>query len=129
MNETLVPLPVYPFPLAPETRDLMVRAKAELDLPYRLQPVEALPASPGRVLALGALPPHVCEAVLVAPEYVGVYEAIREAMRFALTVPEGALRLVDDGDYLKAMLGAREITADLPVDFDGVVDERGPVAA
>jgi hypothetical protein len=88
-----------------------------------------VPSSPGRVLALGSVPPHLCDFVMVAPEYLGVYEAVREAMRHALTVPAGALRFAEDADYLKAMLGAREITSLLPVDFDGVVDERGAVAA
>ncbi len=120
MSDELRPLPCHPWPVAPEHLALMKRAKAELDLPYQIVPVEAVPGSPGRVLALGSRPPQCSDVVMVAPAFVGVYEAIREAMRHALTVPAGALVFFEDADYLAALLGAREITS--PLELQALAD-------
>ena len=53
------------------------QAKASLNLPYNLVPVQAVPGSPTRVLALHGTPPFVCDYWAMMP-----YEsdALRESV-------------------------------------------------
>lgn len=109
MSEVL-PLPTWPWPLAPERAALLRAAKAELNLDFKMIHVPAVPASPGRVLAWGELPPHLCEAVLIRPENTERYESVLRALHFTLTAPPGTPGSFDQGDYVKALLpGAVEI--------------------
>lgn len=124
-----VPLQIHPWPMSPERLELVKRAKASLALPITVQPVHADPGVGGRVLAFGEPPAHVCSAVLIPEEYVGRVEAVTEALRQVLTVPAGVVKTIEPDDYLSVLLGAREITSKLAVDFDGNIDVKGPVAA
>jgi hypothetical protein len=121
VSEPLLPLPVYPWPLTAERSMLLRRAKAELDLPFLIQPVEAVPGSPGRVIAFGGLPPFLCEVAMIRPENVDSYESVLAALRAVLTAPEGAAGFFDEGAYLSALVpGTREITdpVELQAHFD-----------
>lgn len=126
MSEPLIPLPVWPFPVSPEREMLIRAAKASLGLPYRIQHVKAEPGSPGRVLAFGELPPHLCEAALIRPDNVDNLESVTAALRAALTAPEGAGGFFDEAAYVAALLpGSREVTDPLELmQLDDMLEER-----
>lgn len=98
-----VPLAIYPYPLPPEIADITKRAFMSLDLPFAVQPVRAVPGEPGRILALGSLPPFVCDCAPVTDPTN--FESVRNAIRWVLTAPEGD----DNGwmvlDCLKVIFG------------------------
>lgn len=68
--------------LSPEDWAAIKQAKDELDLPFLVKPVQAVPGSPGRVLALGVLPGWVCDYY---PVWKAQSPAIKDAIRWVLT--------------------------------------------
>lgn len=97
------PLPLWPWPLAPEIEDLTKRAFVSLGLPFSVIPVQAVPGEPGRILALGALPPFLCDCDPVADPTN--FESVRNAMRVTLTGPQGEDRGYLILDYLRSIFG------------------------
>ena len=115
------PQQVWPFPLSAEQRDLLIAAKAQLDLPYRIQPVMPEPGGPGRVLCFGDMPrtrnahgqevEFLCEAVMIDAENVSKPESVLNALRFTLTAPAGAPGSFDEAAQLAVLMpGTREVT-------------------
>ena len=90
MNADVFPVAVYPWPLSAERDALLRRAKAALNIQLKIFPTPAVPGSPGRVLAFGAVPPWFAESVLIAPENTGSEESVSNALSFLLTAPPGA---------------------------------------
>jgi hypothetical protein len=60
-EETIVPLPIYPWEAVYAHLSVVRDAFVSLGLPVRVRPVEALPGSPGTILAIGATPDWPCD--------------------------------------------------------------------
>lgn len=107
---TTVPLAIYPWPMPPAQAEITKRAFMSLDLPFAVQPCKANPGEPGRVLALGTIPPFVCDCAPVSDP--SSEDSVRNAIRWVLTAPEGD----DNGymvlDYLRQAFGPE--TRELP---------------
>ena len=58
-------LPVYPHKPVGGDLELIKKAKANIKTDIRIQPVDAVPGSPGRVLALRERPNFICEHAFV----------------------------------------------------------------
>ena len=95
-------LALHPFPAAPEHLALVKRAKAELDLDYLIKPVPAFPGGQARVLALGSLPPFLCDAAYVRDP--NSYLSVLNALRWALGDGDESLGF-RPLDYLKSIMG------------------------
>ncbi len=78
----IVPIPIYPS--TPTGADLTAfkAAKDQLDLPYLIQPVRAVPGSPGRVVAIRKRPAFLCDYAFIPKVKV---DSIREALKWALS--------------------------------------------
>lgn len=61
----VVPLPIYPHKPTGKVLDLIRQAKQKLAVDFQVQPVDAVPGSPGRVLALQETPNFLCDHALV----------------------------------------------------------------
>lgn len=61
----ILPLPVYPRKPAGVDLDLIKQAKASLGYPQLVQPVDAVPGSPGIILALRERPNFICDHAFV----------------------------------------------------------------
>lgn len=61
----LLPLPVYPRKPHGQDLQLLKEAKALLNTNLLIQPVDAVPGSPGRILALRESPNFLCDHALV----------------------------------------------------------------
>jgi hypothetical protein len=61
----LIPLPVYPRKPIGQDLQLLKEAKALLNISLLIQPVDAVPGSPGRILALRESPNFLCDHALV----------------------------------------------------------------
>jgi hypothetical protein len=81
---TLVPIPVYPWPLQIEREALIRAAKASLNADVQIRLVEFIPGSPVRVLAFGARPPHVTRWAPIRLENVDSVGSIAAALSFIL---------------------------------------------
>ena len=81
----IIPLQIYPWPVSPELMEHIRRAKQSINLDAKVLPTEAVPGGPSRVLALGSLPPFVCDAALVKDPSDGA--AIQRALNWLLTAP------------------------------------------
>lgn len=99
------PLPVWPYPLTAGRAAALKAAKLSMELPYLIVPVPAVPASPGRVLMFGEIPPHVCEGVLIAPDGTEDEERVRAAFEFLLQAPPHAPGLITNEMWLSAVMG------------------------
>ncbi|WP_054681209.1 hypothetical protein [Microbacterium sp. No. 7] len=84
MPDAPIPLPVHPWPLSAERLAILKAAKALIDTPIRVIPVEAAYGTPGRVLCLGDWPPFLCDFAPVRPENVDSIESVAAALRFVL---------------------------------------------
>ena len=104
------PLAIWPWPLRAEDMQLVKDAKAAAGIEEKVMPSEAVPGSPVRVLALGSLPPFVCDAGLVKEPTVA---AVADAIRWVLQAPAGDRSGFMVEDYMKALLGeeTRELEA------------------
>ncbi|NBR24515.1 MAG: hypothetical protein EBU08_12235 [Micrococcales bacterium] len=61
----IIPLPVWPRkPTGPDL-DLIKQAKSSLSYPHLIQPVDAVPGSPGIILALRERPNFICDHAFV----------------------------------------------------------------
>lgn len=100
---TAVPLAIFPYPLPSEIAEVTKRAFMSLDLPFPVQPVPANPGEPGRVLALGTIPPFVCDCAPVTDPLNE--DSVRNAIRWVLTAPPGDENGYMVLDYLKAAFG------------------------
>lgn len=109
MND-LLPLALHPWPVPEEHLSVVRAAKAALNLPFRVSPCQAVPASPTRVLALGSLPPFVCDCAPVS-DPLNV-ESVKAALLWVLDPEQPLERGYTVVDYLQAAFGPglREIT-------------------
>lgn len=64
-TSTIKPLPVYPSAPTGDDLTLLREAKAKLDTDVLIQPVEAVPGSPGRVIALRQKPNFICDYAFI----------------------------------------------------------------
>jgi hypothetical protein len=74
-------LPIYPSVPTGGVLEALKAAKDSLDVDYLIQPVKAVPGSPGRILAIGKKPHFVCDYALVANPTV---ESFKNALHWAL---------------------------------------------
>lgn len=99
----IIPLQIHPWPPSDEQMAMVREAKASLNLDLKVLPTEAVPGLHGRVLALGSLPPWLCDAALVKePLSEG---SVTRALDWLLTAPEGDDRGFMVKDYLEAIFG------------------------
>lgn len=99
-----IPLPVFPWPISEARMALLKEAKARIDIPIRVVPVEAAYGSPGRVLAFGLTPPFICKTAPIAPQNVQNVDSIENALRFWLS-PWSDERLFDEAHWLSNVMG------------------------
>lgn len=100
-----IPLPIYPYPLDDERLAVLREAKARMGVDYTVQPVPAVPGSPGRILCWGRPAPFYTESVVIRPENALNTDSVANALRFLLEAPEGAEGSVTEQDWLEAVLG------------------------
>lgn len=81
MSEGPIPLPMHPWPPSPERMALLQQAKARIDSPIKVIPVEAGYGSPGRVLCFGGVPPFLCKTIPIQPQNVDNVDSIEAALR------------------------------------------------
>lgn len=110
-----IPLPVFPFPMSGERHALLKAAKASLNLPYLIVPVEAFLGSPGRVLCFEGKPKHICETAPILPENFERVESIAAALKFALTADPTDQRF-GWADWLSQALGCEVVYSHTEVD-------------
>ena len=79
------PLPIYPHKPVGGDLTLLKQAKAEIDTDILVQPVDAVPGSPGRVLALREKPTWICDHAYVANP---TKESIKAALEWVLELRE-----------------------------------------
>lgn len=99
------PLPIWPHTATQEQLEMIRRAKLEVGAPFQVQPSPAVPGSPGRVLALGEVPPFLCETILIAPQNIHTYSSILGAMRHWLTAPPDAPGSITEAAWLSHVMG------------------------
>lgn len=102
----LVPVPIYPWPMEPARLELLKQAKALLDLPYKIVPVEAVPGSPGRVLAW-LRPWWLCRYAPIKPLNAENVQSIAAALKFALEADSGRTndRRFNEEHWLTSVMG------------------------
>ena len=100
---TLRPLAIYPFPPTDADLSLIKAAKAQLDLPYLVVPVRAVPGGPVRVLALRETPDFLCDYAQVTQ--LDRPESMLAALRWVLddTLDDKRATLIID--QLRAIFG------------------------
>jgi len=99
----LRPLAIWPHEIPDEQMALIKQAKANIDVPYRVLPSPAVPGGHERVLAMGELPPFLCDAALVKDPTNP--QSVENALRWLLTAPEGDERGFGYTQYLEAIFG------------------------
>ena len=108
---TVLPLPIWPYPPTPGMLDTVKRAKealaARLQLDFKVQVVQAVPGTPSRVLSMGGRPTFVCDVLEVKPG-----DDIPSALEWVLDDGQPIERGFTKADYLRALIGAREITTE-----------------
>lgn len=72
---TVVPLPIYPHKPTGDVLAMLKQAKQNIKLDILLQPVEAVPGSPGRILCIGEKLPWLQDHALIATPSVASFEA------------------------------------------------------
>lgn len=77
----LMPLAVYPRKPQGQDLQLLKEAKANLQTSLLIQPVDAVPGSPGRILALRESPNFLCDHALVRNPTV---ESVQAALAYCL---------------------------------------------
>jgi hypothetical protein len=108
----LLPLPVYPRKPQGNDLQLLKQAKANLKSSILIQPVDAVPGSPGRILALRETPSFLCDHALVRNPTV---ESVQAALEYCLGLnddPRGTTVL----KMLKETFG--EETTEIATDTD-----------
>jgi len=84
---------------------LLQQAKARIDTPIKVAPVQAAYGSPGRVLCFGAIPQWLCKTVPIAPANVDSVDSIERALRAWLD-PWADLSQFDEAFQLGYWMGA-----------------------
>ena len=84
MSQSIVPLPVHPWPLTPERDAILRAAKAALELDFLIRPVEAVLGSPGRILSFDGEPPFYCTYAPIRPENANNVTSVAAAMKHCL---------------------------------------------
>ena len=103
----LVPLPIYPWPLAPHVLDQIRAAFLSLNAPFAVQPTPAAPGNPGRVLSLGSRAPFLCDTIVAeTPEPTRLAECVHWVLNSNLPDDMGET----GSDWICRLLGAREVT-------------------
>lgn len=100
----IIPLQIYPWPVSDEQLGLVKEAKAGVHTDVKVLPTRAVPGLHARVLALGSLPPWVCDAAFVK-DCMNV-ESITAALDWLLNAPPESDRGFMVKDYLEAMFGS-----------------------
>ncbi|MBT2484837.1 MULTISPECIES: hypothetical protein [unclassified Microbacterium] len=119
MNDETMPLPVYPWPISEARMALLREAKARIDIPIRVVPVEAAHGSPGRVLCFGLTPPFMCKTAPIAPQNVLSVDSIENALRFWLN-PFSDERQFDEAHWMSNVMGC-DVTLVAEEDHTGKV--------
>lgn len=83
------PLPVYPRKPTGSDLELLKKAKALLNTDILIQPVDAVPGSPGRILALRETPAWLCDHALVQNPTVESLKASLEWILYETEDPRG----------------------------------------
>ena len=80
-SASIKPLPIYPSAPTGADLSLLKEAKASLGTPVLVQPVEAVPGSPGRVIALRKRPNFICDyAFIPEPNHDSLVAALDWAL-------------------------------------------------
>lgn len=82
---TPIPLPIYPHKPVGDDLTLLKQAKALIPTDKLIIPVDAVPGSPGRIIALREHPNWICDHAYVATPNL---ESIKAALEWALTDKE-----------------------------------------
>ncbi|MDF2506283.1 MAG: hypothetical protein K0Q52_142 [Microbacterium sp.] len=108
MTATVIPLPLWPHPehLTQDQKAMIRQAKGELNLPYLIEMVPAVPGSPGRIMCFGEPAPFYSEHVVIKPENAERYESIKSALSFTLTAPPRTPGSFTEEMWLQALMGA-----------------------
>lgn len=77
----ILPLPVYPHKPVGVDLALIKEAKASLNYVHLIQPVDAVPGSPGRILALRERPSFLCDHAFVQNVTL---ESVTAALKYCL---------------------------------------------
>lgn len=96
---SITPLPVYPRKPSGADLELIKQAKANIQTGLLIQPVDAVPGSPGRILALRQRPNFICD-------HAFVQNVTLESVTAAL---EYCLGLNDDPRGVSATIMLKEI--------------------
>jgi hypothetical protein len=80
-DQAPLPLPIHPWPMSAERTQLLQQAKARIDTPIKVIPVQAAYGSPGRVLCFGSLPPFIAKTIPISPANVDSVDSIEAALR------------------------------------------------
>lgn len=99
----IIPLQIHPWPPSDEQMGLIREAKVSLNTDVKVMPTRAAPGTHARVLALGELPPWVCDAALVK-DCTNV-ESLTAALEWLLLAPADDTRGFMVLDYLEAVFG------------------------
>lgn len=107
----LRPLALYPWPLPDTTMGRVRDAFRQGGWPFAVQPVQAVPGGPTRVLSFDGVPPWVCDA---APVMNGDEAALQRALEWVLDETQDVERGYSVKKYLDGLLGpgVKEITHD-----------------
>ena len=97
----VTPLPVFPTVPTGDTLTALKTAKSQLNTRVLIQPVKAVPGSPGRILAIGSKPNFLCDYAYVAEPTV---ESLTAALSWCLGLKEDA-RGVTIGRMLSEIMG------------------------
>jgi hypothetical protein len=96
---TIIPLPVYPNKPTGGDLELIKQGKASIQTDLLIQPVKAVPGSPGRILALRERPNFICD-------YAFVQNVTLESVTAAL---EYCLGLNDDPRATNVVMMLKEV--------------------
>lgn len=75
---------IHPWPMSDAQAEVMKQAKARIDTPIKIIPVQGGPGGKDRVLCLGSLPSYLCRVIPVAPANALNVESVEKALRFFL---------------------------------------------
>jgi hypothetical protein len=99
--------------------ELLKAAKARIDIPIRVIPVEAAYGSPGRVLCFGLTPPFMCKTAPIAPQNVLSVDSIERALRFWLN-PFSDDRMFAEDHWLSNVMGCDVVLVRIEDEINGV---------
>lgn len=97
----LIPLAIFPRKPTGKILDMVKAAKHSLNMKQMVQPCDAVPGSPGRVLAIGSKPDFICDYAYVANPTV---ESLTSALAWCFGLREDP-RGVTMGRMLSEIFG------------------------